>query len=345
MKVARSWSPSVPIFTFRGRIQPLRSRLVVVVAAFAVAFALDVLTDRRSSQVWGGIAIAISLRATFPGVQRWALPVGAYVTCWLIANLLRAYADDGSLAVTSREAIPRLESTIFDDRLAATWLQQWSAAWSVLPWIDAAATLVHLSFFVVPHAIGAILLVRRRTMYWRYVLATAVVWTVGTVGFWLVPTNPPWLATTGTGAPRRVADAVLARAGMPDGGGSDPGFGFDANPVASMPSIHLAITALLVAIAAGSPGWRRAALVYAWAMAFALVYLGEHHVVDVAAGVPVAGFAWFIAQAVQDRRRPGWYRGHLPDRKRPRKVPWSVIPRPSSWRGAIATSRREEGTG
>jgi membrane-associated phospholipid phosphatase len=58
-----------------------------------------------------------------------------------------------------------------------------------------------------------------------------------------------------------------------------------ANPWAAMPSLHFA-TSLMAAILlaesgplAGAVGWG-----YALALGFALVYLGEHYVVDLAAG-------------------------------------------------------------
>jgi membrane-associated phospholipid phosphatase len=58
------------------------------------------------------------------------------------------------------------------------------------------------------------------------------------------------------------------------------------NPWAAMPSLHFA-TSVLAAIllaetgaAAGAAGWA-----YALALGFALVYLGEHYLIDLAAGV------------------------------------------------------------
>jgi len=49
--------------------------------------------------------------------------------------------------------------------------------------------------------------------------------------------------------------------------------------------------------------WRTALLVYVLLMALALVYTGEHYVVDVVAGWLTAGAAVAVAAAVR-RRRP-----------------------------------------
>jgi membrane-associated phospholipid phosphatase len=62
-----------------------------------------------------------------------------------------------------------------------------------------------------------------------------------------------------------------------------------ANPFAAMPSDHFAsaaVTALLLAEQdprLGALGWS-----YAFVLAFALVYLGEHYVSDVLAGLALA---------------------------------------------------------
>ena len=64
---------------------------------------------------------------------------------------------------------------------------------------------------------------------------------------------------------------------------------FGGNPLAAMPSLHFATTvtaALLLAevgVVAGALGWA-----YAGTLAFALVYLGEHYVVDLIAGAALA---------------------------------------------------------
>jgi membrane-associated phospholipid phosphatase len=76
----------------------------------------------------------------------------------------------------------------------------------------------------------------------------------------------------------------------------------ESNAIAAMPSIHMAITFLLVfpAFYAGKR-WGIVALIYATLMGYALVYLGEHYVVDVVVGCIVTTYAWF-ASAVWLRR-------------------------------------------
>lgn len=107
---------------------------------------------------------------------------------------------------------------------------------------------------------------------------------------------------------RRVAEVTLARLGLPINGedtkGGAEGISFEPNPVASMPSIHLAVTVLLLIVAGGARRvWRGTAVAYAALMAVALVYLGEHYVLDIAAGALAAWLGWVAA---------GWTTGRLP---------------------------------
>ena len=65
------------------------------------------------------------------------------------------------------------------------------------------------------------------------------------------------------------------------------------NPVAAMPSLHMAgavLVALLVWRAA--PRFRALAVAYPLAMALTLVYTGEHYVADVVVGAALAVAAW-----------------------------------------------------
>jgi len=69
-----------------------------------------------------------------------------------------------------------------------------------------------------------------------------------------------------------------------------PLYGFlGGNPLAAMPSLHFA-TSLMAArmLAETGPAARAAGWTYAGVLGFALVYLGEHYVVDLLAGAALA---------------------------------------------------------
>lgn len=70
----------------------------------------------------------------------------------------------------------------------------------------------------------------------------------------------------------------------------------EPNPIAAMPSIHFAATALIIFPArhAGRALYY-AAIVYTLLMGIALVYLGEHYVLDLLVGGAMVLVSWALA--------------------------------------------------
>jgi membrane-associated phospholipid phosphatase len=114
------------------------------------------------------------------------------------------------------------------------------------------------------------------------------------IGYWAIPTAPPWYAArAGLMADGRTPE--LRRMMVEYGeqfwrSGWAPLYGvLGGNPLAAMPSLHFAtsVTAAHVLTetgpVAGALGWT-----YAVLLGIALVYLGEHYVVDLAAGLALA---------------------------------------------------------
>jgi membrane-associated phospholipid phosphatase len=123
---------------------------------------------------------------------------------------------------------------------------------------------------------------------------------MGLVIYFLIPSNPPWLAPEQINSPAApTVFRVMESVGKQLGGGlyqaSYRVIG-ESNPIAAMPSIHMAITFLLVypARAAGKR-WAIAAYIYSGLMGFSLIYLGEHYFVDVVVGVLIAIYGWIAA--------------------------------------------------
>jgi membrane-associated phospholipid phosphatase len=159
--------------------------------------------------------------------------------------------------------------------------------------LDKALTAVYLLWEIEPHAALAYLLWRHPTRFRRGALRLAATFDATLVGYFAVPTAPPWWASEiegrMNGDVRRVTAELLrglkgqARPGIPN----DHVAG--ANPWAAWPSDHFG-SALMAAIllAEVSPRLGCVAGAYAAALAFALVYCGEHYVIDLVLGAAVA---------------------------------------------------------
>lgn len=270
-------------------------RLVPVIVAFGIAFAVDMATGQRHSAVWGSIAIVASVVAVFPAVRPAVTSLGAYAGVWVIFNLVRAVADDAGLALVSRDTAAGWERALFGT-LPSAWVQERFFDADRGRGIDVALSIVHGSFFVVPFVVAAVLWWRQPALFRRYAVATAVTFALGLGGFLLLPTAPPWLAEPE--AVTRITHHLLegspgASLSSADG---ESGFWFEPNRLAALPSIHVAAT-VLVLLAARHAGGRAGMLAgaYALLMTLAVVYLGEHYLLDAALGWVVAVAGWWLA--------------------------------------------------
>ena len=278
---------------------------------FGVAFIGDQLTHQAYSSFWGSAAIVIGMLWSFPGLRAWSLAAMTYGGVWISFNLLRALASSENWAIVRPSLIGHLDDQLLGGAVTSQRMQAWWFARSGLSPLDVALTLVHLSFFVVPFLIALLLWVQQRRAFWRLVLATACCFALSLAGFFLMPTTPPWMAHPDTVS--RIPHLVLVDAGLlRDGAGS--AYGFEPNALAAFPSVHVAATVLvLMAMWTNAGRWRGArsiqcaSLLYALAMSFGVVYLGEHYLLDVLGGWLVASAGWvFSGWILTDRQRAGW---------------------------------------
>jgi membrane-associated phospholipid phosphatase len=154
--------------------------------------------------------------------------------------------------------------------------------------LDAVLVGAHWIWFLVPHTAVAYLLVFRRARFERGALLVYATFDLGVLVYWALPTAPPWYA-----AERGLieADPALRRLMVEQGRAFwrdrwEPLYGLLAgNPLAAMPSLHFATSVMAAFVLADAgPVEGAVAWTYALTLGFALVYLGEHYVVDLLAG-------------------------------------------------------------
>jgi hypothetical protein len=151
----------------------------------------------------------------------------------------------------------------------------------------------HWLWFAVPHGTGVYLLLRRRELLPRGATQLYAVFDLGLIGYWALPTAPPWYAAElgalgpSTPAVRRM---MLEHGEAFWKGAWGPLYDvLGGNPLAAMPSLHFATSVMAAHVLSdagplpGALGWT-----YALTLGFALVYLGEHYVVDLLAGLALA---------------------------------------------------------
>jgi membrane-associated phospholipid phosphatase len=153
---------------------------------------------------------------------------------------------------------------------------QWRLGDRVLVW-------AHWSWFLVPHGALVYIMLRYRGRFDRAAVMTYAVFDIGAMVYWVLPTAPPWYAATQEIAVRRMM-VEYGEFFWKDGWG--PLYSvLGGNPLAAMPSLHFATSMMAAQLlsetgpVAGTVGWG-----YTATLGFALVYLGEHYVIDLIAG-------------------------------------------------------------
>lgn len=158
--------------------------------------------------------------------------------------------------------------------------------------VERALVWSHWLWFAFPHGTAAYVLLRDRDAFPYAAGLIYGTFDVGALGYWALPTAPPWYA-----AQRGLFDdGPRPRRMMVEYGerfwrsrwermyGSLAG-----NPLAAMPSLHFA-TSVSAAHALSGQGRVPATIGWAYAatLGTALVYLGEHYVIDLLAGLALA---------------------------------------------------------
>lgn len=157
--------------------------------------------------------------------------------------------------------------------------------------LDRGLTLAHWAWFFEPHASLAFILARDHPGFVRAARQMALCFDLGCAAYAVIPTAPPWWAaehgyTGGDRVHRRMLEV-----GEETWGRAWPHLyeSVDGNPWAAMPSLHFGASVLAAILLtesdprAGAVGWT-----YAGVLGVALVYLGEHYVIDLIAGLGLA---------------------------------------------------------
>lgn len=269
--------------------------------------AIGLPTSRLLVFAWlgaGMVSLAIDdLRRKVP---RFVVDWAPFMAVLFAYDKLRSIAD--GLLVRARE-LPQIkaEAALFGKPIPTVRLQNrlWHGT-SDLHWWDYATWAVYLSHFFATLVLAAVLWTWWQQHFRRYATMVCVLALAGFATYVLYPAVPPWMAAQhGTiGRSNRTAKLVWSVV-LPQQGDLFATGQKYANNVAAMPSLHAAYSLLLVLFLWRLvPVWARVLLaLYPPAMAFSLVYGGEHYLVDCVAGWAYAIGAFLVVEWAFARRR------------------------------------------
>jgi membrane-associated phospholipid phosphatase len=274
---------------------------VIALAGFVLSWGLPIARDQLF--LW----LLLGLAAFSVGAWRsW----GAMLLAWLPwLGLLVAY-DELRGAVSVLPADAHVAPQIALDRwlgggvVPTEWLQRELWRPDHLHAYDVAVWAVYLTHFFAVWLVAAMLWRRSRDRFGRYAVLTIVLTLAAFLVYWRFPAQPPWLAADlgHTGPVDRIVPEVWDRLGVSSMQSVYENANL-VNTVAAMPSLHAAYPFMLLLFFWPAGRAVRAGLgAYTLAMAFALVYGGEHFVTDILAGWALAALA-FAAVEVGRRAR------------------------------------------
>ena len=210
-------------------------------------------------------------------------------------GLMTTYAEKFSFAVHYAPQI-RVDRVIGLGTVPTVWLQSHLYTGN-LGVAEVFSVLMWLSHFTVPLLLGFVLWLKGRQSAFVVLMCSLLgVLVVGEITFVLAPTAPPWLAAQHgyVSDVHHVLKQSLAQMHL-SGIAKLDGNPKNYNIVAALPSLHAAfpLICLLVARHFRLPRWLQGLLLLQLlGVAFAIVYTGEHYVVDVLAGLAY-GFVIF----------------------------------------------------
>jgi membrane-associated phospholipid phosphatase len=278
--------------------------IAFVAVSIVVFVAVGIPYQRDAAFVWlliGLLCFSLTdLRGYVRGLIRDWLPFFAILVAY---DSLRGTA--GRLLPVHYLPQIQVDRFIFGGQAPTVTLQRW--LWhGHVTWIDVAAWVVYMTHFFFTPVLAAVLWKIDRQRFRKFAITVIALSFAGLVTYALYPAAPPWIASQRhLIAPiTRIIPKVWAALSV-HGSGSLVETGYQyANNVAAMPSLHAAFS-LLVAITVWPRRhrWLRPIVAaYPLAIAFAVVYTGEHYVSDVLLGWLYTTTVVLAAQAIARRR-------------------------------------------
>lgn len=284
-------------------------RRAALVAYFVVLLCSIVIwgipVDRIAVLLWMLAAFSVaSIGRTRDEVRQMLRDWMILVAVYMAYDYSRGTADQWGIGV-NYTTLRDIDRFLFFGNDPGVWLQQ-RLLRSDPRWYDVGGAIVYMMHFVMPVVPLAALRVRRRSEWLRYVRRFSLTLAVSVSVFIMFPAAPPWMSSekglfppiqriTGRGwweLNLKTVSRTLDRGAAV------------LNAVAAMPSLHagLALLASMWFTRNARRSVKIASLAYPAAMTVALVYFGEHYVVDCLAGFAVTGLSWVAVDRWEKKR-------------------------------------------
>jgi membrane-associated phospholipid phosphatase len=292
----------------------------VAITSFCV---YGILWTKENGILWDRVgiakAVALFLFCAFIGrpLRQWvilAFDLFLYCMMWLCYEQTRGAADGRILGIKfplQVESVRNLDRWMFLGNDPNVVLQEhfWHPT---VHWWDKVASLTYFTHFIfVPIVMGALWATSHR-QWARFMKRFATVIGVACVMFVLLPTVPPWMASS-TKYHYQVIPPLsrstgrgFVAVGLHAAAASWTNAKAWGNAVAAMPSLHASFALIVPAFFLPwiKPKWLKGiALIFPVLMLTSLVYLAEHWAIDGIVGWMIVGGSFLFWNRYEDRQR------------------------------------------
>ena len=292
-----------------GHSTSVQVRQFGLVAYFVVfvwsIFANGIPVDRIAVLLWMLAAFLIASIGrtrveTTQMVRDWLVLVAVYMAY----DYSRGTADQWGIGV-NYTLLRDIDRFLFFGNDPGVWMQK-TFLRSDVRWYDVGGAIVYMMHFVLPVLPLAFLRVRQRTEWLSYVRRFSLTLGIAVSVFIMFPAAPPWMAAEKGYFPpiQRITGRGWWELNLKTVSRTLDRGAAVLNAVAAMPSLHAGLSLLAVMwFTRNTRTWVRiASLSYPIAMSAALVYFGEHYVIDCLIGFAVVITAWKLVDVWEARR-------------------------------------------
>jgi hypothetical protein len=225
-------------------------------------------------------------------VRDWSVFLGAIMLLDSTRGIIFAAIKRLDLPVYMGYAIDA-ERALFLGAMPPLALQRLLFADGQIGTLERSLVAVHASHFVVFLVFGLLVWLFRTESFPRLTLSFILLIGAGMLGHLVLPTVPPWMAAEQFQVLPEISHITtqIYNVSLPTVSRT-----FGLNPIAAMPSLHAAFPTLLTLLCFKLFGkWGMVMLAYGATVVFMIVYMGEHYVVDILAGVALAVAGYLAA--------------------------------------------------
>jgi hypothetical protein len=271
--------------------------LIGSVAYLALIFGVMLWRGISIEPEWVVLALLVIAIALGRGLL-FVTDFGPFLLLFFAYEAMRGFASKTGFAPHD---LSGLERSLFGGAIPTLVLQHAFYRPGIVSAQDLIAMFLYFMHFPLPILVGFVFWLRSREHYWRYIAALLLMSFIAFVTYLFWPSAPPWWQLHDV---VKINDQTVHALWDDRYSVSAIYHSFNPNKFAAFPSLHAAFPALAAVYA-----WFRyralsiGLIVWTAAVLLAIVYLGEHYVVDALAGFVYVGAATALVEGFVRRRR------------------------------------------